>query len=282
MRVFIIHLSEQTCIDFHLQETNIEPLKTSLETQKISYEVFQAIYSKTLQNKLNPLILEHTHPSFVLDNVLELYLKDRAYSKNVLKDFFYALMHCGKRMNLGELGCYASHYLLWQKCVELNEPICVLEDDVKIGGGCFKEKLDFCQKHIDKLGYIRLMHLEYELVLKRATSIKGISKILHFKDGIGTQGYVISPKMAQKLLKYSAKKWVMPVDNIMDRYYLHGVKNYVLEPFAISEDETLSEYSNVQQKIIPKKLSVEIRVGKFLHKAVIKVFNKIVSIIFRN
>lgn len=32
----------------------------------------------------------------------------------------------------GELGCYASHYLMWQKCVEINEPIIILEDDIKI------------------------------------------------------------------------------------------------------------------------------------------------------
>ncbi|HDZ9284767.1 TPA: glycosyltransferase family 25 protein, partial [Vibrio cholerae] len=34
----------------------------------------------------------------------------------------------GKMPMRGELGCYASHYLLWQKCVELNAPIVVLED----------------------------------------------------------------------------------------------------------------------------------------------------------
>ncbi|WP_104747854.1 glycosyltransferase family 25 protein [Helicobacter cetorum] len=281
MRVFIIHLNEKTCQDFCLQETDIEPLKESLENQGVSYEIFDAIYSKNLRGGLHSLVLEHTHPSFIPNDLLELYLKDKPYSKNVVKDFFYALLHCGKRMSAGELGCYASHYSLWKKCTELNEPICILEDDIKIKEN-FKESLEFCKKHMSELGYIRLMHLEYEEVPKSSTHIEGVSKISHFKDGIGTQGYVISPIMAHKLLKYSARKWVMPVDTIMDRYYWHGVKNYVLEPFSIFEDETLSELSNVQRLKVVQKLSLSIRIGKFFHKAVVKIINKILNITSKN
>ncbi|MEZ9323151.1 glycosyltransferase family 25 protein [Vibrio sp. 10N.286.51.E5] len=41
-------------------------------------------------------------------------------------------MRCkGYEMTPGELGCFASHYLLWEKCVELNEPIVVIEDDAQ-------------------------------------------------------------------------------------------------------------------------------------------------------
>ena len=38
--------------------------------------------------------------------------------------------------NTGEIGCYLSHVELWKKCVELNEPIAVIEDDMK-----FTEKI---------------------------------------------------------------------------------------------------------------------------------------------
>ena len=41
-----------------------------------------------------------------------------------------SLLFRGKEMSDGERACFASHYSLWQKCVELNEPIVVLEDDV--------------------------------------------------------------------------------------------------------------------------------------------------------
>ncbi len=46
MRVFIIHLSPKTCQNFSLKETHITPLLESLKLQGISYEIFDAIYSK--------------------------------------------------------------------------------------------------------------------------------------------------------------------------------------------------------------------------------------------
>ncbi|GAA7685410.1 glycosyltransferase family 25 protein [Helicobacter pylori] len=217
------------------------------------------------------MILEHLHPSFMVEDLLA-FCKNKKHPPCAFKNFFYALKHCGKRMGFGELGCYASHYSLWQKCIELNEAICILEDDIVLKER-FKESLEFCDKHINELGYIRLMHLE-ENVAKQKTPIKGVSQILNFKDGIGTQGYVLAPKAAQKLLKYSAKEWVMPIDCVMDRHYWHGVKNYVLEEFVIACDEMNAQNSNTEKQR-PKKLPLSIRIGRFLHKSAVKILDKV-------
>ncbi|GAA9296327.1 glycosyltransferase family 25 protein [Helicobacter pylori] len=271
MRVFIIHLSPKTCQNFSLKETHITLLLESLKLQGISYEIFDAIYSKISPTQLHPLILEHLHPSFIVED-LWAFCKNEKHPPCTLKNFFYALKHCGKRMGFGELGCYASHYSLWQKCIELNEAICILEDDIIVKER-FKESLEFCYQHINELGYIRLMHLE-ENVAKQKTLIKGVSQILNFKDGIGTQGYVLAPKAAQKLLKYSAKEWVMPIDCVMDRHYWHGVKNYVLEEFAIACDGMNTQNSNTEKQR-PKKLPLSIRIGRSLHKSTIKILDKV-------
>ncbi|WRC92086.1 glycosyltransferase family 25 protein [Helicobacter pylori] len=271
MRVFIIHLSPKTCHNFSLKETHITPLLESLKLQGISYEIFDAIYSKISPTQLHPLILEHLHPSFMVED-LWAFCKNKKHPPCALKNFFYALKHCGKRMGFGELGCYASHYSLWQKCIELNEAICILEDDIIVKER-FKESLEFCYQHINELGYIRLMHLE-ENVAKQKTPVKGVSQILNFKDGIGTQGYVLAPKAAQKLLKYSAKEWVMPIDCVMDRHYWHGVKNYVLEEFAITCDGMNAQNSNTEKQR-PKKLPLSIRIGRSLHKSAVKILDKV-------
>ncbi|WRE29866.1 glycosyltransferase family 25 protein [Helicobacter pylori] len=271
MRVFIIHLSPKTCQNFSLKETHITPLLESLKLQGISYEIFDAIYSKISPTQLHPLILEHLHPSFMVEDLLA-FCKNKKHPPCALKNFFYALKHCGKRMGFGELGCYASHYSLWQKCIELNEAICILEDDIIVKER-FKESLEFCCQHINELGYIRLMHLE-ENVAKQKTPVKGVSQILNFKDGIGTQGYVLAPKAAQKLLKYSAKEWVMPIDCVMDRHYWHGVKNYVLEEFAITCDGMNSQNSNTEKQR-SKKLPLSIRIGRSLHKSAVKFLDKV-------
>ncbi len=261
MRVFIIHLSPKTCQNFSLKETHITPLLESLKLQGISYEIFDAIYSKISPTQLHPLILEHLHPSFMVEDLLA-FCKNEKHPTCALKNFFYALKHW----------CYASHYSLWQKCIELNEAICILEDDIIIKER-FKESLEFCYQHINELGYIRLMHLE-ENVAKQKTPVKGVSQILNFKDGIGTQGYVLAPKAAQKLLKCSAKEWVMPIDCVMDRHYWHGVKNYVLEEFAIACDEMNAQNSNTEKQR-PKKLPLSIRIGRFLHKSTVKILDKV-------
>ncbi len=271
MHVFIIHLSSKTCQNFSLKETHITPLLESLKLQGISYEIFDAIYSKISPTQLHPLILEHLHSSFMVED-LWAFCKNEKHPPCALKNFFYALKHCGKRMGFGELGCYASHYSLWQKCIELNEAICILEDDIIVKER-FKESLEFCYQHINELGYIRLMHLE-ENVAKQKTLIKGVSQILNFKDGIGTQGYVLAPKAAQKLLKYSAKEWVMPIDCVMDRHYWHGVKNYVLEEFAIACDGMNTQNSNTEKQR-SKKLPLSVRIGRSLHKSAVKILDKV-------
>ncbi len=103
MRVFIIHLSPKTCQNFSLKETHITPLLESLKLQGISYEIFDAIYSKISPTQLHPLILEHLHPSFMVED-LWAFCKNEKHPPCALKNFFYALKHCGKRMGFGELG----------------------------------------------------------------------------------------------------------------------------------------------------------------------------------
>ena len=35
----------------------------------------------------------------------------------------------GTHLTKGEVGCFLTHYHLWKKCIQLNEPIIILEDD---------------------------------------------------------------------------------------------------------------------------------------------------------
>ena len=59
------------------------------------------------------------------------------------KDFEYLLNRTlkgwkdpsrGTPTTIGEIGCLLSHYSLWEKCVKLNEPIVIFEDDVELMG----------------------------------------------------------------------------------------------------------------------------------------------------
>src|SRR5579862_3215260 len=38
-------------------------------------------------------------------------------------------------LSAAEIGCFASHYLLWQRCMEAREPLVIMEDDVVVDDG---------------------------------------------------------------------------------------------------------------------------------------------------
>ncbi|WP_104753664.1 glycosyltransferase family 25 protein [Helicobacter salomonis] len=239
MRVFVIHLSKATCTQHGLHERDITPLLEALCTQKQhQIEVFDAIYARS-DGGLHPLVRAHAQAYFVRPDV------------GLAKDFktwpeacYFALKFRGKMMSLSELGCYASHYTLWQHCVASQEPLCILEDDITLQPHFF-ESLEFLQSNLASLGWARLMHLfDYA---KTPTATPGVQEIKENTCGSGAQGYCITPKIAAAFLAVS-KKWIMPVDWVMENHYVHGIPNLVLEPFSIVENQSLSTQGNIARE----------------------------------
>ncbi|WP_025452269.1 glycosyltransferase family 25 protein, partial [Helicobacter pylori] len=128
MRVFIISLNQKVCDKFGLVFRDTTTLLNNINATHHQVQIFDAIYSKTFEGGLHPLVKKHLHPYFITQNI-----KGMGITTNLISEvskFYYALKYHAKFMSLGELGCYASHYSLWQKCIELNEAICILEDDI--------------------------------------------------------------------------------------------------------------------------------------------------------
>ncbi|WP_104689828.1 glycosyltransferase family 25 protein [Helicobacter felis] len=243
MRIFIIHLSKATCTQWGLKERNIEGLLQSLEQNKHPVEVFEAIYSKTSEG-LHPLVAKHLHPFFIHPSV------QTSAPKNwlsYLQACWYALQQEGEPMSLGELGCFASHYALWQRCIALQEPICILEDDIILESHFF-ESLNYIEPRMSLLHWVRLMCLvNYPLEATPVPRVFELKKLT--TGGSGTQGYIITPKAASKFLKAS-QKWVIPVDSVMERIYLHGMAHYMVRPFMIRESDSgiygnITRYRNI-------------------------------------
>lgn len=142
-----------------------------------------------------------------------------------------------KKLSGGELGCFASHYLLWQKCEELNHTIVVMEDDVNVSDK-MAEAVAQAEKLIEQLRYIRLagtsLHRRPYKVIGKAGSFELID---HIRGPSGTLCYVISPSAAKALIAH-AREWFMAVDDYMDRYWAHGVDCYSLMPFVVTVAES--------------------------------------------
>ena len=75
--------------------------------------------------------------------------------------------------SLGAIGCSLSHIELWKKCVELNEPIIVIEDDIKFTKDIIKSVKNSLSNIPKESHFLSLMFIPYKT---HATGDKKIDK----------------------------------------------------------------------------------------------------------
>lgn len=147
-------------------------------------------------------------------------------------------------LRLSQLGCFASHYLLWEKCVQENAPIIVLEDDAVLQppfvsfyehAGAFSARYGLVWLQPSR----KIAHQSGRFLEKI-----GPFSVKKFAKGFsGTTGYLITPATARTLLDYSTE-WVYPVDNTMDRFYDHKVEAIGLDPVCLAQDDDFESFIN--------------------------------------
>lgn len=193
--VFVINLASS--------EQRRTKLTKRLNALDVEFELFEAVDGR-----------EKPHPLFNLYN-----------SKRCQR-------HRRKPMSGGELGCFASHYLLWQKCIELDQPIVVMEDDVYVTGA-FVEAVKTAERLIDRLRYIRLAGTSlHRRPYKVVAHVDGLDVVDHIRGPSGTLCYVLHPSAAKDLIK-NAGCWYIAVDDYMDNYWRHGVDCFSLMPYSV-------------------------------------------------
>lgn len=96
----------------------------------------------------------------------------------------------------GVQGCFFSHWSLWNKCVELNEPIIILEHDAIVTDKW--PNLD-CSAHLIKL------HTRYEDVENHLTG----------KWGKSNHAYLISPTQAKLIIEHTKLFEAQPADKMI-------------------------------------------------------------------
>jgi GR25 family glycosyltransferase involved in LPS biosynthesis len=117
-----------------------------------------------------------------------------------------------KILRPGVIGCFYSHYRLWQKCVELNEPILIFEDDVIFERNFipidWKDVLLLCT------GKEAYKHDFYSPKLYKPEGDPKPIKIPNTSMP-GAVGYGIKPIAAKKLIDYYQKEF-LPADTAMN------------------------------------------------------------------
>jgi GR25 family glycosyltransferase involved in LPS biosynthesis len=132
----------------------------------------------------------------------------------------------------GVKGCFYSHYRLWKKCVELNQPIIIWEDDIVLSRPFrpvrFHDVLVIALGHPTKSqGYINYLEnpsgrpgaKEY-----RQTSMPGCC------------GYAIKPHAAKKLIE-TYHQTFLPADNAINQYHVKiQIHNYIMGTALVDKD----------------------------------------------
>lgn len=144
----------------------------------------------------------------------------------------------GAPLSGGQLGCFASHYLIWQTVAAVNKPVVVLEDDARIDMARFQQFLQEIPHAKGSYECIRLFRNKSRR--QRAYSVEklGDANICKFTKGhMSTTGYYLTPSGAKKLLEH-AEEWLLPVDLYMDQFWRNNVECYGLMPPCLSNDES--------------------------------------------
>jgi glycosyl transferase, family 25 len=180
----------------------------------------------------------------------------------------------GAPLSAGQLGCFASHHAMWQKCLDDNRTIIVLEDDLEIDG----DRLNAFYQQADQLP----ASLECIRLFDNRTRAHGSIPISRFggftvfkytKGPMSGMGYLLTPAGAAKLLAHTQPVY-FAVDIHMDRFWAHKMECYGIRPPCISHrddfDSTIGydrdrKRRTLKEKILREAFNITEKVRRFLH-----------------
>lgn len=211
-KTFIIHLSK---IANSLESA--EQLKKDLKKINIDAELFEGTYGNDAEK--------------IFSN------ENRTVNPISFKGLGIDERYENKAKRPGVMGCFYSHYRLWKKCLELNETICVFEDDVAIHRPLIP--VDFNDVLIITLGARKS-----ERYLSYLNNPTGEAKAEYYHNSSmpGTTGYLITPHGAEKLLE-AYKHTFLASDNAMNTMIIDiKIHNYLVG-VANTEKKSLTKAS---------------------------------------
>jgi len=138
-----------------------------------------------------------------------------------------------KSSRLGVMGCFHSHYRAWQRCLAINEPILIFEDDVIF----YRDYIPVTWEDILLLATGKRVY-EVEFYKQRLDDPQGEPCAVGFKGKVmpGAVGYGITPQGAQKLVNHY-KNTFLPADNAMNAAVVNLVcHTHLMGRAAIDED----------------------------------------------
>ena len=194
------------------------------ESKRIANQAYQTFKA---YKGWEPELYDGCYPS-----VLEKY--DNKYG---VKDGIKTKKYSTEKLTTSKKSCFYSHYTLWLKCIELNEPIAIVEHDVE----CIDD-LNIPLAEMNGAFGIQLTtdsmleHLKHYNNLKNKTELsingKGIHKVFYThphgkKYFAGGTGYILSPEACKMIVEWCNENGWTQNDLLFDSddffmlYYIH-------------------------------------------------------------
>lgn len=196
---------------------------------------------KDTQTEIEPIVFRATEYKSLKED-----LKLITYIDTSNLEYTYPMLHEGRERITGlymmppaphedvrfRIACMISHMRLWQKCIDMDEPIVVLEHDAIF---THKFKKEYILEHKDFLGGVCGLNTpiratredkHYAILLNElGYGIHTVPSILH-PDGVvdgkeipsglpGNSSYIITPLAAKALLKKTKEVGMWPNDVVM-------------------------------------------------------------------
>jgi GR25 family glycosyltransferase involved in LPS biosynthesis len=141
----------------------------------------------------------------------------------------------------GIQGCFYSHYRLWQKCVELNEPITIWEDDIVLTRPY--QPVDWTDVLVLALGHPGKTD-KYRHYLDTP---EGEPKASDYYQASmpGNCGYAIKPHAAKKLLEVYSNTYLKADNAINQHHVIIQIHNYVMG-IALTKKEGKRSLTNAK------------------------------------
>ena len=160
----------------------------------------------------------------------------RRPAQPLIHDAATELVHTGRVLRAGEIGCYSSHYSVWCWFLQSeNDQLIVFEDDVVVDWSAVKV---LCDRDLTKDGIdILKLFTTYpaHLDIVRYKLFSDHSHLVRLRGYCyGTQAYLLTKRGASALVQ-SCARLTMPIDWAMSRYWDYGIDNYAVFPFPVIE-----------------------------------------------
>jgi glycosyl transferase family 25 len=147
-----------------------------------------------------------------------------------------AVRYFGRPLTPGEIGCYTSHFKLWEDFLRSpSEQLVVMEEDVVADWKAIERlsREPLAKRNIHILRLFSTHPFPFDFCVYRFLSphahlirVRGLT--------LGTQAYIVTRLGAQALLK-AATTVVRPIDWEMSRYWAYGITNYCISPYPVLE-----------------------------------------------